>query len=214
MPSTTVPQKILLYPCNGNAIEALDCLDERWECVGFIDDSTEKQGTVVAQLPVHDRSALQRWADAKILAVPGGPGSFRQRQSIIDSLAVATERFARIVHPAAVIGKQASVGYNTLVMAGVVLTSNATIGNHCCILPNTVIHHDSCVADWSLVGANVTIAGNVSIGRNSYIGSASSVMNDVTIGPEALVGFAANVIRHVSANACVAGNPARILSNG
>ncbi len=202
---------LLLFPCNGNAIEALDCLGENWECIGFVDDTVEKQGEKVSGFTVFDRTAFDRWPDTQVLAVPGGPASFKCRETVIKGLAVADERFATVVDPRSMVSPCVQIGRNTLVMAGVVLTSNALVGNHCCILPNAVAHHDSQIGDWSLIGANVTIAGGVTIGSNCYVGSASSIMNGLSIGDGSLVGFGSNVIRDVEPNSRVVGNPARAI---
>ncbi len=202
---------LLLFPCNGNAIEARDCLGDNWECIGFVDDTPTKQGNVIDGLTVFDRNAFDRWPETQVLAVPGSPASYGHRQAIIESLSLAIERYATVVHPRATISAGAGIGSNTLVMAGVVLTSNAMVGNHCCILPNTVVHHDSQIGEWSLIGSQVTVAGNVTIGRNCYIGSASSIMNGLTIGERSLIGFGSNVIRNVEPGSCVVGNPARVI---
>lgn len=200
---------LLIFPCNGNGIEALDCLGNAYRLVGFIDDRPEKQGRTVLGHSVFDRRALERWPEALVLAVPGSPSSYRRRKQLIDGLMIAPRRFAKVVHPAATLSPLAIIGYNVLIMAGVVVTSNAVIGNHVCILPNTVIHHDSAVQDWSLIGSNVTIAGNVVIRENCYIGSGSSIMNDLEVERGAIVGLGSSVIRNVPAAGKVAGNPAR-----
>jgi sugar O-acyltransferase (sialic acid O-acetyltransferase NeuD family) len=135
--------------------------------------------------------------------------SYLHRCAIIDGLDVPMGRFATVIHPSASISRFARIGYNVLIMAGVVVTSNAVIGNHVCILPNSVVHHDASVGDWTLVGAGVTIAGGTSIGKNCYIGSGSSIINDVRIGDGALVGLGANVLVSVPGNVRVVGNPAR-----
>lgn len=158
---------------------------------------------------VFGREAFARWPEAKVIAVPGSPASFRDRRRIIEGLGLAPERFASVIHPAARVSTLATVGSNVLIMAGVVVTSNALIGNHVCILPNSVIHHDAKVGDWSLIGANVTLAGSAVLRDNCYVGSGSSIMNNVEIGELALVGLGSNVTKAVAPNAKVAGNPAR-----
>lgn len=205
------PRPLLIFPCNGNGLEALDCLGSEYRAIGFIDDSPEKLGSECFGLSVFAREALERFPDAAVLAVPGSPTSFRERKRVVESLGVSASRLARVVHPLARISPLATVGVNVLVMAGVVITSNAIIGDHVCLLPNTVVHHDVVVGEWTLVGSNVTIAGQATVGRNCYVGSGTSVMNGVTIEDEALVGLGSNVIRHVAAAATVVGNPARIL---
>jgi sugar O-acyltransferase (sialic acid O-acetyltransferase NeuD family) len=203
------PKPLLIFPCNGNGIEALDCLGEAYRCVAFVDDGPEKQGSEPHGYPVLARTAFAERPDAFVLAVPGSPTSFRARQEIIQGLGVNPARFARVVHPAARISPLAAIGQNVLIMAGVVITSNASVGDHVCVLPNTVVHHDAVIGDWSIVGSNVTIAGGVAIGRNCYIGGGSSIMNGVRVEDGALVGLGSNVVRGVAAGAVVAGNPAR-----
>lgn len=205
------PRPLLIFPCNGNGIEALDCLGDDFRPFGFVDDSPSKQGTNVAGLDVHARDAFDRWPTALVLAAPGSPTSYRMRRSIIEGLQLSSSRFARVVHPTARISPFAAIGHNVLIMAGVVVTSNAVIGDHVCILPNTVIHHDTRIGAWTLVGSNVTIAGDTSVGENCYVASGSSVMHGLTIGDGALIGLGSNVIRNVASGGRVAGNPARPL---
>jgi len=200
--------ELLLFPYNGNAIEALDCLGSAFRLAGFVDDTPEKQGVDRFGHPVFDRSAIARLASAQVLAVPGSPASFRRRRSIIDALGVEPARFATVIHPSARVSPLASIGRNVLIMAGVVVTSNAVIGDHVCILPNTVVHHDASIATCSLIGSNVTVAGSVQIGECCYVGSGSSLKNGLSIGGGALIGLGSNVVRDVAAGSIVAGNPA------
>jgi sugar O-acyltransferase (sialic acid O-acetyltransferase NeuD family) len=204
---------LLIFPCNGNGIEALDCLGDAWRCIGFIDDTPEKQGHSAFGIRIFPRAALDEMAEAKLLAVPGSPVSFGVRRQIIEGLRVTPERFAQVIHPAARVSPRAGVGRNVLIMAGVVVTSNAVVGSHVCVLPNTVVHHDTVIGEWTLVGSNVTLAGHATIGRNCYIGSGSSIRNGVRIGEGALIGMGSNVIQDVPARARVAGNPAQPLSS-
>ena len=208
------PAPLLIFPCNGNGLEALDCLGQNWQCVGFIDDSIEKQARDVHGYRVTGRATFADQAEAWVLAVPGGPESYRSRKQVIEGLQLPSERFARVIHPAARVSTFTTLGHNVLLMAGVVVTSNAVVGNHVCVLPNTVIHHDTVIGDWSLIGSNVTIAGGVTIGQNCYIASGSSIMHGIRIGDGALIGIGSNVIRDVAAETCVAGNPARPLRSG
>jgi sugar O-acyltransferase (sialic acid O-acetyltransferase NeuD family) len=202
-------EPLLIFPCNGNGIEALDCIGEAYTVLGFVDDAIDKQGSEVCGYPVFDRSALQRLGDARVLAVPGSPASYLSRRTALEGLGVDRERFARVIHPGAHVSARAELGRNVLVMAGAVITSNAVIGDHVCILPNTVVHHDSVIGPWTLLGSNVTVAGGVRIGENCYIGSGASIMNGIQVGDGALVGLGANVIRSVAPAGRVAGNPAR-----
>jgi sugar O-acyltransferase (sialic acid O-acetyltransferase NeuD family) len=202
-------EPILIFPFNGNAIEAVDCLNNEYHLIAFVDDERTKQKTDFEGHSVLSRAAFTEYPESFVLAVPGGPESFLLRRGIIEGLNIGKERFACVLHPKAEISKQSSIGHNFLAMAGVVITSNAIIGNHVCILPNTVVHHDATIGDWTLIGSNVSVAGGVRIGENCYIGSGSCIKNGVSIGAGSLIGLGSAVIRDVPDNATVVGNPAR-----
>lgn len=205
-------QPLLLFPCNGNALEALGCLGDAWTLEAFVDDTPVKQAAGCAGRPVCGREALERWPQARVLAVPGSPQSYRGRRAIVEGLRVPATRWATVVHPRASVSPLARLGRNVLVMAGAVVTANAVIGDHVCVLPNAVIHHDTVVGDWTLVGAGVTLAGHVQVGENCYLGSGTNVLQGVRIGDGALTGLGSTVIRHVPPGARVAGVPTRVLS--
>jgi len=204
-----MPQ-LLLFPCNGNAVEALDALDAGWDVLGFVDDALAKQGTLCHGLTVHSRAAFARWPEAQVLAVPGSPQSYRARRAAIEGLG-CDARWAQVIHPAARVSRHARLGRHVLLMAGVVVCAGAVVGEHVCILPNSVIHHDARIGDFSLVGSNVSVAGGARVGENCYLASGSSVIDGAEIGDFALVGLASTVLRGVAPNARVAGSPARVL---
>ena len=208
-------QKLIIFPFNGNGREALDCLDpELFECIGFVDDDFENKKQRAGGIPVYGREFISKYPEAKVLAVPGSASSFRERNQVIDSLQLPAEKFATILHPSVVKGRDVHIGYNSLVMAGTVLTSNCFIGNHVCILPNSVIHHDTRIGDFTLVGSGVCVGGGTHIGENCYIASGSTIIHGIHIGSMALVGLASNVIRDITSNARVVGNPAREIHSG
>jgi len=203
--------KLIIFPFNGNAIDALTCIESSYDCIGFVDDDKKQHGKEMAQIKVYSRELLQKNEDAKVLAIPGSPSSFLNRKQLISSLELPVERFATVIHKSAVISPLAKIGHNVLIMAGVVLTSNVVIHNHICILPNSVVHHDSVIHDYCLIGANVTISGHTVIGNNCYLGSGTSVINNIEIGERTLVGIGSNVIRSLPGNSKAAGNPVRLL---
>jgi sugar O-acyltransferase (sialic acid O-acetyltransferase NeuD family) len=202
---------LLIFPCNGNGIEALHCLGHRHRMLGFVDDTPAKRVAPAHGHAVMSRAAFSEWPLAMVLAVPGSADSYRSRASLICGLNVDDNRWAQVIHPTACISPLARIGRNVLIMAGVVITSNAVIGDHVIVLPNAVIHHDVRIGDWSLVGANVTVAGSTMVGANCYIGSGSSLMNGLEIGEGTLVGLGSVVIRSTAPGSRVAGCPARSL---
>jgi sugar O-acyltransferase (sialic acid O-acetyltransferase NeuD family) len=203
--------KLFIFPFNGNGLEALDCISNEFELIGFIDDTPEKQGLSVFGVMVFNRSIIAQYPEAKVLAVPGSPTSFKIRGKIITDLGLSEDRFATVIHPKSSVSPFAKIGHNVLIMAGVVITSNAVIDNHVCILPNTVIHHDVTIGAYTLIGSNVSIAGITIIENNCYIGSGSKIMNGIRIEKNSLVGLGTTVLKSLPENSKVVGNPARFI---
>src|SRR5262245_30871330 len=110
MAETEGRRPLLIFPCNGNGLEALDCLGDAYRCVGFVDDTPAKRQAGEFGHPVFARAALAERADAFVLAVPGSPSSYLSRRGIIDGLGVAHERLARVIHPTARVSPLAVVG--------------------------------------------------------------------------------------------------------
>jgi sugar O-acyltransferase (sialic acid O-acetyltransferase NeuD family) len=205
-------EELLLFPCNGNAAEALDCLGERFRPLGFIDDDRRKIGGTTFGLPISDRRALSDYPHAKVLAVPGSPTSYPLRAAAIASLGLPAGRFATVIHPHASVSRSAHVGTNVLIMAGTVITANAVIEDHVVILPNSVVHHDSTIGAYTILGAGVVVAGSVRIGENCYVGGGSRFRDNLTVAPATLVGLGSTVVRSIDVPGKVwAGHPARCL---
>ena len=202
--------RLIIFPYNGNGREALDCIQGQYDFIGFADDDVDKQREGI-DYNVYPRSIFNDYPDAYILAVPGSPISYNIRKKIIESLNINPFRFATLIHPKATVSNSVNIGFNVLVMAGVVITADAHVGNHVCVLPNSVIHHDSFIGEYTLIGSNVTIAGFSKIGSHCYIGSGSSIINNIEIGDKTLVGMGTNVIKSIPKNSKVVGNPSRLI---
>ena len=204
-------ENLFIFPVNGNGLEAIACIDDKFRFLGFIDDTKEKQGKHEYGFSVYSREELTKFPKAKVLAVPGSPTSYLYRDDIINQLNLNQEDFTQIIHPDAIVSPFAKIGYNVLIMAGVVITSNAIIGNHVCILPNTVIHHDCQIGNYTLIGSNVSIAGHTKVGEKCYIGSGSYLINNIEIGNETLIGIGSNIIKSVGNKKKVVGNQGRLI---
>lgn len=204
-------ESIIVLGFGGNAVDFFETISYNYEIIGFVDDDEKKINLSYKGIKVYTREFLSIHPEAKVISLIGSEKTIHIRDEIINKFNIPKERFATAIHPNASVSKDALIGYDVVIMSGVVITSNAKIGNHIFILANSVLHHDADVKDYTLIGSNVTIAGHVKIERNCFIGSASSFKNNITIGEFSIIGMAANVINNVERKSKCIGNPAKYI---
>ena len=205
-------KKLLLFPANGNAIEAIEALGNDIELIGFVDDDKAKQGKEILGFPVLSRDAFESYPDAYVLAVPGSPDTFKDRERVIKGLHLDGNRFISIIHPSSSISKNASIGKNVFIQAGCTVTSDAKISDHVVILPGCIVHHGCIVGEYAMLGAQTVLSGSVNIKKNCYLGAGARVKNGVTIEKNTLVGMGSVVIKNLKSDITVAGVPAQELN--
>lgn len=182
-----------------------------WHLAGFVDDVVPA-GTEVYGLPVlGPLSDIGRWPDASVVVCVASPGRNRARRDVVHRLALPPERYASVVHPAAVLPLGSTVGAGSVVLAGVIATTPVDIGRHVIMMPATVLTHDDEIEDFSTIAAGVRLAGGVTVSEGAYVGSGALVREHVTIGPWSLVGMGSVVLEDVPAMEVWVGAPARRL---
>jgi sugar O-acyltransferase (sialic acid O-acetyltransferase NeuD family) len=212
------PRELLLIGTGGfgreaaEAARAAGAAGAPWRLSGFLDDDPERHGTLVAGLPVLGPPELaQDRPDALLALCTGRPDDYGSRRRIADRLALPAERYATVIHPAAVVGSTCTVGPGSVLLAGVVLTADATIGAHVCAMPHVVVTHDVRVEDFATLASGVRLGGGSVIGREAYVGSGACIREGLRIGARAMVGMGAVVTHDVPEDRLWSGVPARDL---
>jgi sugar O-acyltransferase (sialic acid O-acetyltransferase NeuD family) len=182
----------------------------RWDLLGFLDDDQARWGTTISGTRVvGGLDALAELPDPAVAVCTGHPGDFTSKKRIVERLALAPERYATLVHPAAAVPASCSLGAGAVLLAGVVATADVRIGAHAGIMPQVVLTHDDVLDDYVTVGAGARVAGSVQVREGAYLGSGCLIRENLTIGPWALVGMGAVVTRDVPGGEVWAGLPAR-----
>ena len=114
-----------------------------------------------------------------------------------------------LIHPAAQIAMNVSVGKGTVVMAGVVVNVCTEIGDHCIINTSSVVEHDNVIADYVHISPNSALGGTVTVGECTHIGIGATVKNNITICKDCIVGAGAVVVKNISESGTYIGVPAR-----
>lgn len=194
-----------------DVVEAINAVEPTWELVGFVDDAPSDANLERLRSRGYaflgDSSWLIESSDAFHLVI--GVGAPRARRLIAARIEGLAHRTATLVHPAATIGSQVSLGEGTVICAGARLTTNIDVGRHVHINPNVTIGHDTVLADFVSLNPASSISGDCMIGSGTLVGVGAVVLNQLHIGDDVTIGGSACVVRDVAADATVKGVPAR-----
>ena len=208
-------RELLLVGAGGFARETLELIralnrqELTWKILGLLDDDDRRHGEHVHGVPVIGPSqAVHDHPDALIVCSVASPRDPLRRLRLVAGLDLPQERYATLVHPAAVVPASASIGPGSVLHATTVLTADVALGAHAAVMPAVVLTHDVRVADGVTFGAGVNCAGGVVIERGAYIGSGALLREGIVIGAGATVGMGAVVTRSVPQGEIWVGVPA------
>jgi sugar O-acyltransferase (sialic acid O-acetyltransferase NeuD family) len=213
-----VPEPLVLVGCGGFGREAAEVARaindraSRWELLGFLDDDPALWGATVSGIAVlGGLGELGGLPDARVVVCTGHPDDFGSRARIVKRLALPAQRFATLVHPAAVLPRSRRLGHGTVVLAGVVATADVAVGVHVALMPHVVLTHDDHVGAYATIGAGARLAGGVHVSEGAYLGAGCLIREGCRIGRGAIVGMGAVVLTDVPAGEAWVGVPARFL---
>jgi sugar O-acyltransferase (sialic acid O-acetyltransferase NeuD family) len=191
-------------------IEDINHLELRFDPIGFLDDAPAKQGTSLCGLPVLGTLPdFTRFADALFVNCLGSASNYWRRGRVVESLGIAPERFATLVHPSAVISRHASLGAGTIVYPYAFIGSGTQVGRQALVMSHASINHDVSIGEYAIVASGAVILGKVSLGVHSYVGAGAAIRQGLTVGEGSLVGMGSVVVGDVERHSIVVGVPAR-----
>jgi sugar O-acyltransferase (sialic acid O-acetyltransferase NeuD family) len=178
-------------------------------------DNNPAVSSPFADVPLyHGREGFDRWREGReelmacLVAIGGARGRDRvELQRFLDELGFEP---VTVVHPAAYVATDATLGRGCQVLAGAVVASEAVLGKGCIINTAASVDHECVLGEGVHVGPGATLAGCVSVGDYSFVGAGAVVLPRVKIGRNVIVGAGAVVTREVPDDKVVYGNPARV----
>jgi sugar O-acyltransferase (sialic acid O-acetyltransferase NeuD family) len=209
-------EKIVLVGASGHARLIIDAVEkeQRWQILGLVDDDQAEgseclgyavMGTVGGLRAVMAAHGVRRG----IIAI----GDNGARAEVAGRIAGAAPEFGyvMVIHPAAEIARQVTVGEGSVILAGGVINAGARVGRHCYVSAKASLDHDSEMADFASLGPGATVGGNVRIGTGSAIALGANVIHGIRVGAHTVIGAGATVVRDIPERVVAYGVPARVV---
>ena len=194
-------KRVLVYGAGGHSktvISLLRLLD--MEIAGIIDDGVPA-GTAVSGVSVLGGAdilpRLRRQGIAHAVNAVGGIGNYAVRWKIFELLKQEGFEFPTVIHPSAFvedtviladgiqvlaqsyISSESTVGFGTLINAGVIISHDGKIGKCVNLSPGALLAGAVTVDDFAQVGMGATINLGVNVGSRARIGNSAVVKGDV-----------------------------------
>lgn len=150
-------------------------------------------------------------ANVQLVNGVGSVGSTAARAELYGRLAARGFRFTAVIHPSALIAKDAILGDGAQVMAGAVIQTGAVIGANVLVNTGAVIDHDCRIGAHCHIATGACLSGAVVLGTGVHVGTGACVIQSIRVGDRTLIGAGAVVLRDLAADVTAVGNPARAL---
>lgn len=180
--------------------------------IAFLDDAVPPGevpsgiGPVIGGVELAAREAAR--ANTRLVMGVGLP---RTKAAIVRRLDVPDHVWVPVVHPAAQIGPNVTMGVGSYVGPGAVLTVNVRLGRFATVNTHCLVAHGSALGDFATLHPDVHLSGEVAIAQGCELGAGAVVIPGLSIGDWAVLGAGAVAVERLRGGRTYVGVPAREL---
>lgn len=138
-------------------------------------------------------------------------GDNNERRECFHRLSSIGFKMPTIVHPSAIIEKDAVLENGCVICMGVKIGTQVTIGKNGIVYTGSIIDHEAKIGDHVFIAPGCNIAGRVTIGDSSFVGIGSTIKEKIAVGKNTVIGAGSVVINDIGDDTTVAGVPAKTL---
>lgn len=205
--------KVLLLGSGGHAKVLIDCLHQLSdiEILGMLDTDPARVGQqVLGERVLGTEEIIGKYTPEEVCLVNavGSSNLPTSRQKLFTKFKLLGYSFLSVIHPAAIISKDAKLGEGIQLMVGSVVQPGCVVGDNVILNTGASIDHDCQIGNHVHLAPGVICSGHVSIGDCSHIGVGSVIIQNISIGSYCLVGAGAVVINNFADNSKIVGVPA------
>lgn len=207
---------LLLIGGGGHCLTVVDSLRrDDYDKIGIV-DASELVGKLLCDTPFvgcDDDLEILREEYCLAFISLGSVGNWQKRKDLARKLINLQYKFAKIIHPKAVVSEYAHISNGVLVAPSSVVNACADIGEMCIINSGSIAEHNCKIEAYAHIAPGAVLCGGVRVGTGSHIGAGSVVKEGVSIGENVIIGIGSVVTRDIPDNVIAYGNPCKILKN-
>lgn len=190
-------------------IEEQNKVSDRWNIMGFVDDSDDIQGQYIHGYPVVGNCNYLLNYD-KELYVICCIGNSCTRKSIIEKISSNPNLiFPTLIAPDVKYSSSVQFGKGCIICASSILTVDISLGNFVIVNLDCTVGHDAVLNDYVTLYPSVNVSGCVKIGSLSEIGTGTNIIQGKFIGENSIVGAGSVVIQDIPNRCTAVGCPAK-----
>lgn len=133
------------------------------------------------------------------------------KRTVVEKMRAKGARFARLVHPSAVVARTAVLGEGVVLCPHSLVSADARLGDFVAVNTMSSVGHDVVVGAYSTLSGHVDLTGFVQVGEGCFFGTGARVLPKVQIGQRAKIGAGATIMRKVAEGAVMYIPPAKKL---
>lgn len=208
-------EEIFVFGAGGHAKVVIDIIEKQddYSIAFLFDDDPALKGRTIYGYKVNgDSSDLVEVCRSMgiskgIVAI----GNNKARLGIAEKLEQDGFFLITAIHPSSIIGRGATIGIGSVVMAGVVVNSDTKIGENVIINTKASVDHDCQIDDGVHIAPGATICGEVNVGTGTFVGAGAVIIHCCSVGKVVMIGSGSVVIADVPDGVKVVGVPAKIM---
>ena len=194
-------------------LKAQNEIENRWEILGFLDDSQELRGKTINGFPILGGISWLSGRQAEEIKCICAIGDTATRKKVVDKIVKSGGQFCQAIHPTVITSETVELGEDVIICAGTILTVNISIDDHSIINLNCTIGHDAVIEKFCTLNPTASINGHDHLEEGVYIGSGATLIEGVRIGKWTTVGAGAVVIDDIPPGVVAVGVPAKPIKN-
>ena len=210
-------EKIVIIGAGQHARVVLYNIEEqnKYEVIGFLDAADDKIGNIFEGKKIlgnYQKENLKEFSKKigtnKFFI---GFGNMKYRKKVFDYFINNGWEAVNIIHPNAVVSKNAKLGKGILIECGCLITPNPVIGNNVVVNTGSQVNHDNIIEDNVYIASGVILSGGIKIGENTLLDHGVIITLGCSVGKNSLIGAGAVVTKNIPDEVVAYGSPCKVI---